>query len=64
MEAAFGELLRCGGLIFGPDSERTDALRAALNHLQTPPMVFLPYEVTKAAESVGSDAADRALRQR
>lgn len=44
------------------DTERKDMLRTALTQLQTPPMVFLPHDVTRAAEAARV-LTDRALRQ-
>jgi hypothetical protein len=45
------------------DEERAGALKDALKQLQTPPMIFLPHNVTRAAESARM-LAGRALRQK
>ncbi len=44
------------------DAERKQKLKTAMQQLQTPPMVFLPRDVTSAAESARG-LVDRALRQ-
>ena len=44
------------------DGERVKVLRGAMGQLQTPPMVFLPADVTRAAETARL-GIDRWLRE-